>query len=318
MRGRSAPVPAVPDRSAGAEHGDPVALPGVGQLRDPRHGSGRWRTGTGGERAADRERAGLRRPAGDGGQRSVPRGVHVRHRGQQRPGVRVRGGRRAARRPAGPRRPGRRTSPGPGRRPRPTTAMSWEISSSAAASSARTRADQLEHLALDRDVQRGGGLVGDQQRRGAHQPHADHRPLPHAAGELVRVLLGPPVRAGIRTARSRSTALRHRGAPAACPGAPAPPRPAAGRPSSPGSASSSDPGTPSPSRCRAAAAIAWPRRRRAGRRPGSPAGRRAPRPGDSISRAMASAVRLLPDPDSPTMPDRLAAARAAGDTRGPG
>ena len=36
--------------------------------------------------------------------------------------------------------------------------------------------------------------------------HRDHRPLAHAAGELVRVLVGALVRAGIPTRRSISTA----------------------------------------------------------------------------------------------------------------
>ena len=47
----------------------------------------------------------------------------------------------------------------------------------------------LEDLRLHRDVERGGRLVGDQQFRLVGDRHGDHRPLPHAAGELVRVLL---------------------------------------------------------------------------------------------------------------------------------
>ena len=46
---------------------------------------------------------------------------------------------------------------------------------------------QVEDLRLDGDVERGGRLVGDQQRRLAGQRHGDHRPLPHAARKLVRV-----------------------------------------------------------------------------------------------------------------------------------
>ena len=56
--------------------------------------------------------------------------------------------------------------------------------------------EQLEDLRLDGHVERGGRLVGDQQPRLAGQRHRDQRPLPHAAGELVRVLLQPPVRVG--------------------------------------------------------------------------------------------------------------------------
>ncbi len=51
--------------------------------------------------------------------------------------------------------------------------------------------DELEDLLLDRHVQRGGGLVRDQELRLACQRHRDHHALPHAAGELVRVFLDP-------------------------------------------------------------------------------------------------------------------------------
>ena len=46
-------------------------------------------------------------------------------------------------------------------------------------------AEQLEDLGLDRDVERGGGLVGDQQLRLVRQRHRDHRPLAHATRERV-------------------------------------------------------------------------------------------------------------------------------------
>ncbi|CUK21701.1 Uncharacterised protein [Achromobacter sp. 2789STDY5608615] len=47
--------------------------------------------------------------------------------------------------------------------------------------------DQLQDLGLDGDVQRRGGLVGDQQLRLAGQRHGDHDALAHAAGQLVRI-----------------------------------------------------------------------------------------------------------------------------------
>ena len=47
--------------------------------------------------------------------------------------------------------------------------------------------DQLQDLGLDGHVQRGGGLVGDQQLRLAGQRHGDHDALAHAAGQLVRI-----------------------------------------------------------------------------------------------------------------------------------
>ena len=48
---------------------------------------------------------------------------------------------------------------------------------------------QLEDLRLDRHVERGRRLVGDQQRRVARERHRDHHALPHAARELVRVVV---------------------------------------------------------------------------------------------------------------------------------
>ena len=47
--------------------------------------------------------------------------------------------------------------------------------------------EQVEDLGLDGDVERGGGLVGDQQVGGVGEGHGDHHPLALAAGELVRV-----------------------------------------------------------------------------------------------------------------------------------
>ena len=47
---------------------------------------------------------------------------------------------------------------------------------------------QQQDLRLDRDVERGGRLVRHQQVGAAGQRHGDHRPLPHATRELVRVL----------------------------------------------------------------------------------------------------------------------------------
>ena len=54
---------------------------------------------------------------------------------------------------------------------------------------------QLEDLRLDRHVERGRRLVGDQQLRLAGERHRDHRPLAHPARELVRVVLQPQLRA---------------------------------------------------------------------------------------------------------------------------
>ena len=68
-----------------------------------------------------------------------------------------------------------------------TTPRSWVISRIAVPSSLAGSSQQLEHLRLDRDVERRRRLVGDQQLRVAGQRHGDHHPLAHAAGELVRI-----------------------------------------------------------------------------------------------------------------------------------
>jgi hypothetical protein len=47
--------------------------------------------------------------------------------------------------------------------------------------------DELQDLRLDGDVERGGGLIGDQQRRAADQRHGDHGALAQAAGKLERI-----------------------------------------------------------------------------------------------------------------------------------
>ena len=49
--------------------------------------------------------------------------------------------------------------------------------------------DQGKDLRLDRDIERRGRLIGDEQRRLAGQRHGDHHPLPHAAGQLVRIAI---------------------------------------------------------------------------------------------------------------------------------
>jgi hypothetical protein len=55
---------------------------------------------------------------------------------------------------------------------------------------------QVEDLGLDGSVQCGGRLVRDDQLRAQRERHRDHRALPHAAGELVRVPAGyAPIRA---------------------------------------------------------------------------------------------------------------------------
>ena len=55
-------------------------------------------------------------------------------------------------------------------------------------------AEQVEDLRLHRDVECGGRLVGEQQRRAARHGDGDHDALAHAARQLVRVLLEPSAR----------------------------------------------------------------------------------------------------------------------------
>jgi hypothetical protein len=57
-------------------------------------------------------------------------------------------------------------------------------------------AHEIEDLRLDRHVERGGGLVGDQQLRFASQRHRDHHALSHATRQLVRECLEATRRVG--------------------------------------------------------------------------------------------------------------------------
>jgi hypothetical protein len=75
-----------------------------------------------------------------------------------------------------------------------TTARSWVISSSPVALLALQILEQVEDLLLDGDVQRGGGLVGNQEVGLGRQRHGDHHPLllaaAHAEGVVVDAALG--------------------------------------------------------------------------------------------------------------------------------
>ena len=51
------------------------------------------------------------------------------------------------------------------------------------------RLHEVQNLRLDGDVERGGGLVGDQDIGLAGQRHGDHDALAHTAGEFVGILL---------------------------------------------------------------------------------------------------------------------------------
>ena len=62
---------------------------------------------------------------------------------------------------------------------------------------------QFQNLRLDGYVERGRRFVGDQQGRFAGQGHGDHHALPHAAGELMRIVVHPAC------GRRNSDALEH-------------------------------------------------------------------------------------------------------------
>ena len=70
-----------------------------------------------------------------------------------------------------------------------TTPRSCEIRTIAAFVFPLEAADQIKHLRLNGDVERGGRLVGDQQLWIAGQRNGDHRALAHAAGKLVRIVV---------------------------------------------------------------------------------------------------------------------------------
>ena len=79
-----------------------------------------------------------------------------------------------------------------------TTPMSCVMMIIAISCSSRRSLEQVEDLGLDRHVERGRRLVGDQQLRVAGERDGDHHALAHAAGELVRVVVEAPC--GVRDA----------------------------------------------------------------------------------------------------------------------
>ena len=76
------------------------------------------------------------------------------------------------------------------------TPMSWVMSRTPMLSSVAQVVDDVEDLGLDRHVQRGRGLVGDQQLGPAHQAHRDDHALAKAARELEGVLVEALGRSG--------------------------------------------------------------------------------------------------------------------------
>ncbi len=92
-------------------------------------------------------------------------------------------------------------------------------------------AHQVEDLGLDRDVERGRRLVGDEQLGLAGEGHRDHHALGHAAGHLVREVLEAPRRVGDADHLEELLGARlRRPCPSSRGGCAAPPR--SGRPTS--------------------------------------------------------------------------------------
>ncbi len=158
----------------------------------------------------------------------------------------------------------------------------------------------VEDLRLDGDVERGGRLVGDQQLRIAAR--APSRSSPAAAcrrrtgadsRRTRRSGLGMPTSRSSSTARDRASALRHVAVRADHLGD------LVADPCTPGSARSSDPGTPS--RCVRHAPSGTGRRAvRPDRHPGTSPIRWIVELGARVSPISVCAVTLLPLPDSPT------------------
>ncbi len=70
-----------------------------------------------------------------------------------------------------------------------TTPIEWVIMITPVSRSFCSDSHQVENLRLDRHVERGGWLVGNDQFRIAGKRHRDHHALAHTAGELVRILI---------------------------------------------------------------------------------------------------------------------------------
>ena len=122
--------------------------------------------------------------------------VDARDRAQEPLGVGVQRLLEELRRPAPPRRPWRAYITTTRCAVSAMTPMSWVMSMIAMLELGLQLVEQLQDLGLDGHVERGGRLVGDQELRIARQRHGDHDALPHAARELVRVLLDPALGVG--------------------------------------------------------------------------------------------------------------------------
>ena len=89
-----------------------------------------------------------------------------------------------------------------------TTPRLWVTNSMPMPRSCLQRGQQVEDLRLDGDVERGGRLVGDQQRRIAGERHGDGRALAHPAREFMRILPRAAAGSGMPTSGEQPHRLR--------------------------------------------------------------------------------------------------------------
>ena len=236
------------------------------------------------------------------GEQPRRRAVEPRDGLQQRPGVGMPRRREQRDRSGRPPRRGRHKARRGGWHRLATTAMLCVISRMAVPDVCVQVAHQLHDLVLHGHVERGGGLVGDHQRRPVGDRHGGHRALAHAAGEFVRD------RRGRGRARCRPGRARRR---------PVTPSRAA-RPAmhgdrlgdlvadrdAPDRTRSSGPGRSSTRRRRALRAAGAPSWRQRPRRPGVTCPLMTALAGSS--RSAARAVIDLPEPDLADQADDLA------------
>ena len=174
-------------------------------------------------------------------------------------------------------------------------------------------AQQLEDLRLHRHVQRGRRLVGDDERRPAGERDRHHHALPHAAGQLVRIVVDALVgiddlhRAQqIDGARPRVARARPARGPISASAMCAPTR-ITGLSAAIGSWNTKP--MPAPRTC---AHLLFGKRQQVAC-PGTRPGRRRCGPGSCTSRMIENAVTDLPLPDSPTSPS-VSPLRISNDT----
>ena len=160
--------------------------------------------------------------------------------------------------------------------------------------------EQAQDAGLDRHVQRGGRLVGDQQSRFARQRHRDLDALAHAAAELVRIAAQRGLRIGNAHLLQQLDGAPSGVACGPCAGGRAGARSAGARWSTSGGATTSGPGTPSPPCGRARCA--------GRRRPACSRSRRRTARGHRFARHLAA------EPQQRQRRHGLAAATLAGQT----